>query len=326
MKYVKLFLGLLVFAFITCIGSSVVMLFLSYHQPAGFAEDTLREIKWSDPNLRDKLTAGEIIEPNADCPFAQLKIQNTQDEKKTFSILTISDPCITSNRYALTGMVKYESVQLFGYLEMWSYFPNGEMHFSRGQDDSGPMQFLNGSSNWRPFTLPFDTIAANRTPTKLDFNIILPLRGTVYLGPLKLVQFEKSESAATKTNTAANAWWTDRTAGWLFGGIGGGVGGSVIGTIGLFIGILSWLGAGRRVCFWLLGIMFVFGLTVLMLGIVGSMVALGRSQPYAVWYSLLILGVALGLPATILPLALFHTIKLRYEQAELRKMHAMDIK
>jgi len=312
MKYVMLFLGLLALAVIGVFVLSVY--FLQSNSPTsssvGFAEDTLREIKWSDPNLRGKLAVGEFIEPNADCPFVQLKVQNTQDEKKTFSILTISDPCITSNRYSLTGMVKYEHVQFPGYLEMWSYFPTGEMYFSRGKDDSGPMQWLIGSSNWRPFILPFHNASGMR-PTKLDFNIILPLRGTVYLGPLKLVQFEKSESAAA--GIAANAWWTDRMSGLI-----GGIVGSVVGLTGAAIGILAGIGIARKVCLSLLGAMFVSGIASLAVGLA----SLAFSQPYAVYYPLLLL----GLLCSVLPAGLFRSIKRQYELKELRKMHAMDIK
>jgi hypothetical protein len=307
-----LFLGLLALA--------VIVVFVSYiflvrsisptSSSVGFAEDTLREIKWSDPNLRGNVTVGEVIEPNADCPFVQLKVQNTQEEKKTFSILTISDPYITSNRYSLTGMVKYEHVQFPGYLEMWSYFPNGEMYSSRGQDDSGPMQSLTGSSNWRPFILPFHNASGIR-PIKLDFNIILPLRGTVYLGPLKLVQFEKSESAAT--SGATNAWWNNRT-----GGLVGGIVGSIVGLTGVAIGTLAGIGIARKVCLSLLGVMFVLGIVSLAVGLA----ALVFSQPYAVYYPLLLL----GLLCSVLPAGLFRSIKWQYKQKELRKMSAMDIK
>lgn len=316
MKYVLLFFGLLALTFV----GFVVVLFIwyrcSYISPTSssvsFTEQTLREINWSDQNLRGKVAAGEFIEPNADCPFVQLKVQSTQDERKTFSILTINDPCITSNRYALTGMVKYEHVKFPGYLEMWSYFPTGEMYFSRGQDDSGPKQWLIGSSNWRPFTLPFYINDANSTrPIKLDFNVILPLQGTVYLGPIKLVQFKSAQPAAT--SGTKNAWWNDRTAG-LVGGIVGSVLGLIFGTIGLLAGI----GVARKVCLFLLGTMFVLGIVSLAVGLA----AIAFSQPYAVYYPLLLGGVL----CTILPIALSRTVKLRYEQIELRKMHAMDVK
>jgi len=310
MKYVMLFLGLLALAFV---GSVVVYHMSRYSPPAstGFAEDTLREIKWSDPNLRGKLTAGEVIEPNTDCPFAQLRLQNSQNEKTTLAVLTINDPCITTTNYALTGQVRYSGANGMGYLEMLNYFPEGKMYFSRTVDDSGPM--LSGSTNWLSFTLPFYIGDATKVrPVKLDFNIVLMGPGTVYLGPLKLVQFEKGESAAT--SGAKNAWWTDRT-----GGLVGGITGSVIGFIGFIIGISCWLGIARKLCFSLLGLMFAFGV----ISLVMLLVALFFSQPYAVYYPLLLMGV---LCVPLPPLSFYTGIKQRYEQIELRKMHAMDIK
>ncbi|MGD0572748.1 MAG: hypothetical protein ABSB11_06970 [Sedimentisphaerales bacterium] len=315
MKYVMLFLGLLALAFITFIGFSVAVLFLSYHHhpQAGFAEDTLREINWSDPNLRGKLAVGKLIEADANCPFAQLQVGNPAGVKKTFAILTISDPCITAASYAITGQVRYSYVKDTGYLEIWNYFPDGKMYFSRTLGDSGPMQSLTGSSGWRPFTLPFyiDNTTKMR-PVKLEFNVVLP-SGIVYLGPLKLVQFKEVESAVTKTNTASNAWWTDRT-----GGLVGGIAGTAVGLTGAAIGVLAGIGIARKVCLSLLGAMFVLGIASLAVGLA----ALASSQPYAVYYPLLLL----GLLCSVLPAGLFRSIKRQYELKELRKMHAMDIK
>jgi hypothetical protein len=274
-----------------------------------FAEQTLREIKWSD----QKLTTGEVIEPNIDCNFTQLRVQNAQNEKKTFAILTISDPCVTTASYAITGQVKYENVDGAGFLEMWNHFPDGGMYFSRTLGDSGPMQSLTSSSGWRPFTLPFYIGEAKIRPSKLEFNVVLPGRGTVYLGPLKLVQFEKGESAIAGRGYNTNGWWTNRTA-----GIVGGIVGSVLGLIGAAIGTLAGMGVARKVCLSLLVLMFVFGIASLVLAIA----AFAYSQPYAVYYPPLLMSVI------CLPLAaiLFFPIKRGYEYRELRKMHAMDMK
>jgi hypothetical protein len=315
MKYIILFLGLLIFVSIAVFFISIAApVFLAYQPPAGFAEDTLREIKWSDPNLRDKLAVGEFIEADANCPFAQIRVRNPRTQKKTFTVLAISDPCVTAANYAITGQVRYSYVEGAGYLEIWNYFPDGKMSFSRTLGDSGPMQSLTGSSGWRSFTLPF-YIGDNTKmrPTKLEFNIVLPSTGTVYLGPLKLVQFKKVESAVTKTNTAANAWWTDRA-----GGLVGGIVGSAVGITGAAIGILAGIGIARKVCLSLLGAMFVLGIASLVVGLA----ALASSQPYAVYYPLLLL----GLLCSVLPAGLFRSIKRRYELKELQKMHAMDIK
>jgi hypothetical protein len=109
------------------------------------------------------------------------------------------------------------------------------------------------------------------------------------------------------------AWWTDR-AGGLIGGITGGV----IGLMGATIGTLAGIGIARKLCLFLLGVMFLFGVVSL----AGGLAALVFSQPYAVYYPLLLLGFL----CTVLPAASFFSIKRQYQQKELRKMQAMDAK
>jgi hypothetical protein len=116
-----------------------------------------------------------------------------------------------------------------------------------------------------------------------------------------------------KNQSNANAWWTDR-----MGGLIGGIAGSVIGLTGAAIGTLAGIGIARKVCLSLLGMMFVLGIASLVVGLA----ALVFSQPYAVYYPLLLL----GLLCSVLPAGLFRSIKRQYEQRELRKMHAMDMK
>jgi O-antigen/teichoic acid export membrane protein len=65
--------------------------------------------------------------------------------------------------------------------------------------------------------------------------------------------------------------------------------------------------------------MFAFGVISLAI----SLIALIYSQPYAVYYPLLLVGI---LCVTLPPLSFYTGIKQRYEQIELRKMHAMDMR
>ena len=123
---------------------------------------------------------------------------------------------------------------------------------------------------------------------------------------------EDSRAQINKQSNA-NAWWTDRMSGLV-----GGIVGSVVGLTGATIGTLAGIGIARKVCLSLLGAMFVFGIASLAVGLA----ALAFSQPYAVYYPLLLL----GLLCSVLPAGLFRSIKRQYEQRELRKMNAMDTK
>jgi hypothetical protein len=109
------------------------------------------------------------------------------------------------------------------------------------------------------------------------------------------------------------AWWTDRDAGWV-----GGITGIVVGTVFAAIGILCGLGVARKVCLFLLIAMFILGVSSLVV----TVIALIRSQPYAVYYPPLLTGLLCTPMATIL----FFQSNWQYKQRELRKMNAMDIK
>ena len=73
-----------------------------------------------------------------------------------------------------------------GHLEMWSHFPDASKYFTRTLADQGPMMKLQATSGWRSFVLPFDATGASSPPGLLVINVVLPGRGTVYLGPLEL--------------------------------------------------------------------------------------------------------------------------------------------
>ena len=109
----------------------------------------------------------------------------------------------------------------------------------------------------------------------------------------------------------SSAWWSDRT-----GGIIGGIMGATLGLLGALVGLLASLGKGRRLVMTALVIIIAVG--VVWIGT--ALVALWRTQPYGVYYPLL-LG---GLLATLIPAGLLPIIRRRYEALELRRMNALD--
>jgi len=244
-----------------------------------------------------------------------LKVSNTNDARRVVSLLKIVAPPITRHHYALAGEVKYEQVRGDGYLELWNYFSplkpglSEGQYFSRTMGDSGAMGKLSGSSDWRPFLLPFDWSGGNGPPTRLELNLVLPGAGTVYLGPLKLVQYR--DGLAGVFQAPPGVWWSDRAVG-LVGGIGGA-------TIGCLAGLMAWL-ASRGKCRAL-----VVGVAMALIGLGGlatlfGLLALGLKQPYAVWFPLLLGGLLLML---ILPFRL-RQFQNHYQILELRRMVSMD--
>src|SRR5262249_31069025 len=160
----------------------------------------------------------------------------------------------------------------------WNFFPPVQtgmpegQYFSRTLGVGGEMGRLSGTSGWRPFMLPFDSTGGNGLPTRLEINIFLPATGTVYLGPMTLVEYTGSFISAGMGH--GNAWWSDRA-----GGLVGGIGGAVFGCLA---SVLSWLasrGLARHIVVTSAWVMIGFGAA---LGLAGT-IALCLSQPFAVW-------------------------------------------
>lgn len=277
----------------------------------GAAQQILVNYNWQDLAQDHKLQSGEVVSLNGK---SVLKIENTNDTALQLHLFTITSPPVSHTVYALTGQVKYDNVQGAGYLEMWNFFspspglPEAQA-FSRTLGNAGDTGKLTGTCDWRSFSLPFDRTGASGPPTRLEINIFLPGKGTVYLSPVKLVQYPKGFSFVG--STSPGDWWSPRLS-----AIFGGVGGSLIGCLGALIGCLAGVGKARR---------FVMGMAKLLtaLGIlltIAGVVAVVCKQPYAIWYPLLLAGVILAAVCG----ANLPAIKKRYEDLEIRRMTSMD--
>lgn len=114
-----------------------------------------------------------------------------------------------------------------------------------------------------------------------------------------------------------NPWWTEATAGWVGAFAGGGLG-ALAGIYGAAAGCLAPRGKCR-------GLMLSVHVTLIVLGVVAlgvGGVALAMKQPYHVYYPLLMIGFVL----TIVMGCLFPVIRMRYRQAEIRKLDAAAIR
>jgi len=217
----------------------------------------------------------------------------------TFPLVAIDDPMIAGDEYALTGRIRYRGVSGVGFLEMWSVFPDGGRYFSRTLANDGPQARISGDSGWRDFELPFFLQGSER-PVRVELDLVLPGAGNVWIGPLELV-----------SQSTSSAWWSDRT-----GGLIGGIAGSLIGITGAILGVLVAKGRGRRAVLATMAALAIAGGGLLVAGLL----ALALSQPYAVYFPLILGGIIL--------LAVFgpgsRRTRRAYENVELRKMRAMD--
>ncbi len=286
------------------IASSLVLLACA---SSGYGEEVLREISWSSLKEAGQLPNGELQRGKPPGPQEQLKIENPGDEPRTFTILVLEKPGISASQYALVGQVRCEGVQGKGYLEMWNHFADGKRFFSKTLGSSGPLRNLEGSCPWRPFALPFHAGERPDRPTRLVLNVVLPGRGTVYLSPLRLVQHSVDEHPVA----IAGTWWDDRT-----GGLIGGILGTVLGCLGGLIGTMAGTGKCRGLTIGLAKIVCLCGVFLFVAG----GIALLQSQPYGVWYPLVLTGIL----STSIMGGLLPGLRRRYQQIELRKMTAAD--
>lgn len=269
--------------------------------PIGVASaQPLLEISWED-NV-DLINSNGHLALEGDV----LKITNDSGLPLTVKLQTIDNPPITETRYAIEGEVRYANVLGQGHLESWNEFETGNF-FSKTTQPSGPMGVITGTSNWRSFVIPFTITRKSTPPKRIELNLVLPGNGTVWLRPATLTHLGPGGLP-----TPEGQWWSNRTTGIL-----GGVLGSLIGCLGALIGTLSSRGKARKLVMRLLNVMLAFGLLALCFGII----ALIDSQPYAVYYPLLLFALLCG-PLT---LSIRKTVKARYEQIELRRMNSKDI-
>jgi hypothetical protein len=271
-----------------------------------WSEEIVRRIDWQELAAANALKSGTVVAAEEGARGPSLRLVHEGTGAVTLSLVTIERPGIRTERYGLRGRVRYERVAAGAYLEMWSYLPEGAF-FSRALDQSGPMRRLEGSSEWRPFVLPFVNRAGGSSPQKLAFNLVLAGAGSVEIGPVELVQFTADENPFG----GSSAWWSGHHAGLL-----GTIGGSALGIVGAVVG---WLGSTGRAKGFVLntlqGVAWV-GIGVLLLGAVAFL----GGQPYGVYYPLVLLG---GISAT-LGFFLPRSLSKRYEDLELRRMQAFD--
>lgn len=276
------------------------------------AEQVLAGYEWSKLAQSGELLGGSPVAVDG---RAALKLVNANDTPLQAQLVKVIKPPITKRKYAIVGEIKYEGVHGAGYLEMWNYFPAAKPgalepgYFSRTLGESGEMGKITGTSNWRRFMLPFDWTQAKEGPTRLEINLFLPAQGTVYLGPIQLVEYTGTFGGAQ--SASANAWWPD----WA-GGLIGGIGGAVLGCLGSLLAWLASKGKARGFVLATLKSLIILGVLSALAGVV----ALSLRQPYGVWFVPLLLGAILLL---VLPSRLRQYQKM-YENLEMRKMAALD--
>jgi len=276
--------------------------------PTAQAAEVLRKISWSELEKSGQLAAGEVLPADPPKEGHILKIENEKNEPKQVQLLELNSPGITGPAYAIRGQVRYENVKGKGFLEMWNHFPDGGFYFSRTLGEIGPMKHLEGTSDWRDFTLPFFINQGDVRPDRLVINLVFEGSGTIYLGPLQLEQYADMPAAMK----AFKGWW-DAWTGWLISGILV----VVLVCLGIATGVLVRRGRGRGFVMAVTAATALLGMALLGAGAA----ALVAAQPAEVWFPLLLGGgLGAGMFGAFRPI-----IRKRYDQMELEQISAMDL-
>ena len=253
------------------------------------AQEPVMEISWTTRAP----ASGKVVDGNA--------LVSADQSGGLFPLIAVDAPDLGRVGFSVRGRVRYTDVAGSGYLEMWSVFADGGRYFSRTLGTEGPMAVVTGTSDWRPFELPFFLEGA-APPSRLEINVVLPGSGTVEIGPLEIVRLAEAGSGA---------WLPDRAI-----GIVGAALGSAIGLLGALVGVLVSRNRGRRFVLPVMTAASVLGAVL----IAASVAAIPAGQPPGVVFLLFVPGVIL---ATAFGASL-PRVRRAYAEAELRRMRAMD--
>lgn len=273
--------------------------------------EVIAEWGWTESMAGQACDAAKLVEETGRKSIGRaLAVESRSPDGLTCTLLKIEDPGVFETTYALVGLVRTRDVEGEGYLEMWSHFPGRGPFFSRGLESGGPAGHLGDSEDWRTFVLPFRVVDRPETdrPTRLVLNVVLPGRGEVLLGPVRLVEYSDGSDPVV---AESGAWFP----GWAGGAVGGALG-ALLGILGAVSGGLAGRGRGRR---------FVLGAFTTVIGLGLALAALGliallSGQPWGVYYTLLLTGGILAVvSAGVLPV-----VRKRFREMELRRMRARD--
>lgn len=253
------------------------------------AQEPVMQINWAT----SAPASGQVVDGNAQV--------SADGSGGLFPLIAVNVPDLGRVGFSVRGRVRYSDVAGSGYLEMWSVFADGGRYFSRTLGTEGPMAVVTGTSDWRPFELPFFLEGA-APPNRLEINVVLPGSGTVEIGPLEVVRLAEAGSGA---------WLPDRAV-----GVVGAALGSAIGVLGALVGVLVSRNRGRGFVLPVMTAAAVLGSVL----IAASVAAIPAGQPPGIVFLLFLPGVIL---AAVFGASL-PRVRRAYAEAELRRMRAMD--
>ena len=128
-------------------------------------------------------------------------------EGGVYPLLVIEEPDVQPPRFQIDGSVRHEDVVGTAYFEMWTVLPDGSRYFTRTLAESGLLQFMTGTSEERPFSLPFELGNGGPVPTRLEINLVTEGSGKFWVGPLSIGPTGAEPATTGATSDATGLWW-----------------------------------------------------------------------------------------------------------------------
>ncbi len=150
------------------------------------------EIDWSST---EPLT-GTVVEGNL---FVEA------NEGGVYPLLVIEEPEVQPPHFQIDGTIRHEDVVGTAYFEMWTVLPDGSRYFTRTLADSGPLESMTGTSEERPFSLPFELGEGGPVPIRLEINLVTEGSGQFWVGPLTIGPTVAEAATTTAPPTTSGA-------------------------------------------------------------------------------------------------------------------------
>jgi hypothetical protein len=122
-----------------------------------------------------------------------------------YPLLVIEEPSVQPPRFQIDGTVRHEDVADSAYFEMWTVLPDESRYFTRTLAGSGPLGSMTGTSEQRPFSLPFELGEGGPVPIRLEINLVTGGSGRFWVGPLSIVSSSADPATTTAPPTTSNA-------------------------------------------------------------------------------------------------------------------------
>jgi len=203
----------------------VVLIIVSFMLPVPLVALAQSEIDWTSS---EPLT-GEVVEGEL---FVDVS------EGGVYPLLVIDEPDVRPPRFQIDGTIRHEDVVGVAYLEMWTVLADESRYFTRTLADSGPLGSMTGTSEQRPFSLPFELGEGGPVPVRLEINLVTEGSGRFWVGPLSILPSGAEPTTTTPTPTTSE---TTDTSG----------NGDAAGGAGLWWGLGALLVVGATTFGWL---------------------------------------------------------------------------